>query len=49
MRCAFCGMCVEACPTEALTMVSEFEMSTYDLNSLVLDKSGLLEPKEKKQ
>jgi NADH-quinone oxidoreductase subunit I len=42
-RCIFCGYCVEACPTDAITHGHEFELATYDINSLVYRKEQLLE------
>ena len=41
-RCIFCGYCVEACPTDAITHVHGFELATYDINSLVYRKEQLL-------
>ena len=35
-RCMFCGLCVEACPYDALFMGSGFERSKYRLSSLVI-------------
>ncbi len=43
-RCIFCGYCVEACPTDAITHGHGFELATYDINSLVYRKEQLLEP-----
>lgn len=43
-RCIFCGYCVEACPTDAITHGHGFEMSAYDINSMVYRKEKLLEP-----
>ena len=43
-RCIFCGYCVEACPTDAITHGHGFELATYDINSLVYRKERLLEP-----
>jgi NADH-quinone oxidoreductase subunit I len=47
LRCIFCGLCVEACPTEAITMTHLFEMSTtnredaiYTREELLMDPSG---------
>src|SRR6266576_2078096 len=41
--CIFCGYCVEACPTDAITHGHGFELATYDINSLVYRKEQLLE------
>lgn len=47
LRCIFCGLCVEACPTEAITMTHLFEMSTtnrqdaiYTRKELLMDRDG---------
>src|SRR3978361_711373 len=40
-RCIFCGYCVEACPTDAITHGHGFELATYDINSLVYPKKQL--------
>src|SRR3989442_1102761 len=42
-RCIFCGYCVEACPTDAITHGHGFELAPYDINSLVYRKEQLLE------
>ena len=42
-RCIFCGYCVEACPTDAITHGHGFELATYDINSLVYRKEQMLE------
>ena len=36
-RCMFCGLCVEACPYDAIHMGSGFEEGKYDRSELVLD------------
>ncbi len=41
-RCLFCGLCVEACPVEALTMSHVYEMSTESRADLVWGKDKLL-------
>jgi NADH-quinone oxidoreductase chain I len=35
-RCMFCGLCVEACPYDALFMGSGFEKSKYKRSNLVI-------------
>lgn len=47
-RCIFCGYCVEACPTDAITHGHGFELATYDINALVYRKEQLLESWPKK-
>jgi NADH-quinone oxidoreductase subunit I len=36
-------ICVEACPTDAITHGHGFELATYDINALVYRKEQLLE------
>jgi NADH-quinone oxidoreductase subunit I len=40
-RCMFCGLCVEACPYDAIHMGSGFEEGKYDRSELVLDVNYL--------
>ena len=40
-RCMFCGLCVEACPYDALHMGTDFERGNYQRVNLVLDKDTL--------
>ena len=40
-RCMFCGLCVEACPYDALHMGSGFEEGTYKRSDLVIDMEKL--------
>ena len=35
-RCMFCGLCVEACPYDALFMGSGFEQGQYSRNNMVI-------------
>jgi NADH-quinone oxidoreductase subunit I len=42
-RCIFCGYCVEACPTDAITHGHGFELASYDISSLIRRKEQLLE------
>ena len=44
LRCIFCGLCVEACPTEAITMTHLFEMSTTNREDGIYTKDELLRP-----
>ena len=40
-RCMFCGLCVEACPYDALFMGSGFEEGQYHREDLVIDVDRL--------
>ena len=42
-RCMFCGLCVEACPYDALHMGSGFEEGTYRRDELVIEVDRLRE------
>ena len=42
-RCMFCGLCVEACPYDALHMGTKFERSRLTRSSLVINKQELNE------
>ena len=44
LRCIMCGLCVEACPTRALTLTSGYEMSFTSREEAILTKEQLLEP-----
>jgi NADH-quinone oxidoreductase subunit I len=39
--CMYCGICIEACPFDALYWTPEFEYSEYDLRDLLHDKNRL--------
>jgi formate dehydrogenase beta subunit len=43
-QCIYCGLCVEACPFDALYMGYEFERSSYRLGEQTLQKEELLTP-----
>lgn len=43
-RCIFCGYCVEACPTDAITHGHDFELASYDTSTLVMRKEDMLVP-----
>ena len=42
LRCILCGLCIEACPTDAIKWAQNFENSVYDRKYLtrVLNKPG---------
>ena len=42
-RCIFCGYCVEACPTDAITHGHGFELAPSNINELIYRKEQLLE------
>ena len=41
-RCIFCGYCVEACPTDAITHGHGFEIASYNTSTLVYRKEQML-------
>jgi NADH-quinone oxidoreductase subunit I len=41
-RCIFCGYCVEACPTDAITHGHGFELASYNTSTLIYRKEQLL-------
>jgi NADH-quinone oxidoreductase subunit I len=41
-RCIFCGYCVEACPTDAITHSHGFEQASYNTAALIMRKEQLL-------
>ena len=44
LRCILCGMCIEACPTRALTMTNEYEIADDSRENLIWTKEQLLVP-----
>jgi len=46
--CIFCGLCVDACPYEALFMGYAYERARYRRQELLLAKEGLLASDERK-
>lgn len=44
LRCILCGLCIEACPTRALTMTNEFEIADDSREKLIYEKQDLLGP-----
>jgi len=47
-QCIYCGLCVEACPFDALYMGYEYERNTYTTAAQTLDKEQLLTPEVRK-
>jgi NADH-quinone oxidoreductase subunit I len=43
-RCIFCGYCVEACPTDAITHGHGFELASLNATTMVMRKEDLLVP-----
>jgi NADH-quinone oxidoreductase subunit I len=41
-RCIFCGYCVEACPTDAITHGHGFELATFNASNLIYRKEQML-------
>ncbi|WP_297564741.1 NADH-quinone oxidoreductase subunit NuoI [uncultured Arcanobacterium sp.] len=44
LRCIFCGYCIQACPTRALTMSTEFEIAGQHREEMIYEKQDLLVP-----
>jgi NADH-quinone oxidoreductase subunit H len=44
LRCIFCGLCIEACPTRSLTMSNEYELANDSRQDLIFTKEQLLAP-----
>ncbi len=44
LRCIFCGLCIEACPTRALTMTNFYELADHTRADLIFEKHQLLAP-----
>ena len=44
LRCIFCGLCIEACPTRALTMTNFYELADHSRSALIYEKHQLLAP-----
>jgi NADH-quinone oxidoreductase subunit I len=40
-RCIMCGMCEEACPTNAIQLTPDFEMCEYNRQNMVYEKEHL--------
>jgi NADH-quinone oxidoreductase subunit I len=51
-RCMFCGLCEDACPTDALELTQDFEMASYSREGAILDRKALeqgMQPTEYKK
>ena len=44
LRCILCGLCIEACPTRALTMTTFYELADNNRADLIYEKQNLLAP-----
>ena len=44
LRCIFCGLCIEACPTRSLTMSNDFELADDNRQDLIYTKEQLMAP-----
>jgi NADH-quinone oxidoreductase chain I len=44
LRCILCGLCIEACPTRALTMTNFYELADNNRADLIFTKEQLLAP-----
>ena len=42
LRCIFCGYCEDACPTQAIVLEHDYELSFYDRASELYNKEMLL-------
>lgn len=42
-RCMFCGLCQEACASDALELTQDFELATYSREGLIWDRQMLEE------
>jgi NADH-quinone oxidoreductase subunit I len=44
LRCIYCGFCEDACPTEAIVLGDNYELSFTDRRQAIYPKDMLLEP-----
>jgi NADH-quinone oxidoreductase subunit I len=44
IRCIFCGYCEDACPTEAIVLGDNYELSFVSRQEAIYTKELLLEP-----
>ena len=45
-RCMFCGLCEEACSTDALELTQDYEMALYCREGMMLDQAALEQGQE---
>ena len=44
LRCIFCGFCEDACPTEAIVLGDNYELSFLDRRDAIYTKDMLIVP-----
>jgi NADH-quinone oxidoreductase subunit I len=44
LRCIYCGYCEDACPTEAIILGDNYELSFYNRESAIYTKEMLIVP-----
>jgi NADH-quinone oxidoreductase subunit I len=44
MRCIYCGYCEDACPTEAIQLGHDYELSFIDKRKSIYTREMLLDP-----
>jgi NADH-quinone oxidoreductase subunit I len=44
LRCIFCGYCEDACPTQAITLGDNYELSFTDRRQAIYIKEMLIDP-----
>jgi len=44
LRCIYCGFCEDACPTEAIVLGDQYELSFTDRRQSIYPKEMLIEP-----
>jgi NADH-quinone oxidoreductase subunit I len=42
-RCMFCGLCEDACPTDALELTQDYELASYSREGAIWDRQMLEE------
>jgi NADH-quinone oxidoreductase subunit I len=44
LRCIYCGFCEDACPTEAIVLGDQYELSFTDRRQAIYPKELLIDP-----